>query len=98
MEEQPASLSTLPKTIWSSRLKSITIQEVTMKRATACSSSSNSSKHLSRSISIIGRKLLIMTLEMKTVLQGLGISKAIKLRRRRQGLETTLEMKTSFVQ
>ena len=98
MEELPASLSTLPRIIWSSRPESITIREVTMKRATVCSSSNNNSKHLSRNISIIGRKLLIRTLEMKTVLQSLGISKAIKLRRRRQGLETTSEMKTSFVQ
>jgi len=98
LEEQPASLSTLPRTIWSSRPKSMTIREVTMRRATVCSSSNNNSKHLSRNISIIGRKLLIRTLEMKTVLQSLGISKAIKLRRRRQGLETTSEMKTSFVQ
>ncbi len=69
-----------------------------MRKATVCSSSNNKSKHLSRSISIIGRKLLISTIEMKAVLQDLGISKAIKLRRRRQGLETTSEMKTSFVQ
>ncbi len=69
-----------------------------MRKATACSSSNNKSKHLNRSISIIGRKLLITTIEMKVVLQDLGISKAIKLRRRRQGLETTSEMKTSFVQ